>query len=89
MNKKILKISEQLKDNRSKKVIFVAHCILNQNTRYLGGAFSRGTVGTIIDELKSKGLGIVQMECPEQKAWGGVLKRSLIQIFDSKDKWIF
>jgi len=89
MNKKILKISEELKDSRSKKVIFVAHCILNENTRYLGGAFQKGAVDNIVDEIQSKGLGIVQMPCPEQKAWGGVLKRILIQIFDSKDKWIY
>lgn len=28
-------ISEKLADDRSKKVLLVSHCILNQNTRYL------------------------------------------------------
>ncbi len=67
-------LSEKLKDDRSKKLIFVSHCILNENARYLGGAFRRGCVEEIIDELKAKGYGIVQMKCPEQKAWGGPLK---------------
>jgi hypothetical protein len=33
---------ERLKDERSKRVIFVSHCWLNENTRYLGGAFRPG-----------------------------------------------
>ncbi len=67
-------LSERLKDDRSKRVIFVSHCILNENARYLGGAFRRGCVEEIVDELKAKGYGIVQIKCPEQKAWGGPLK---------------
>ena len=89
MNKKILQITQQLNDNRSKKVIFVAHCILNENTRYLGGAFQKGCVDEIVDELQTKGIGIVQIKCPEQKAWGGVLKRNLLQAFGSKDTLIY
>jgi hypothetical protein len=30
---------ERLADARSNKVIFVSHCLLDENVRYLGGAF--------------------------------------------------
>ena len=79
MDKKITLLQEKLKDKRGKKVIFVSHCLLNENTRYLGGAFRKGGVNELIDYLQEQGIGIVQMKCPEQKAWGGVLKKEMLQ----------
>nr|MDO8081207.1 2-thiouracil desulfurase family protein [Candidatus Freyarchaeota archaeon] len=84
MEKKLEIIMERLKDERGKKVVFVSHCILNQNTRYLGGAFRKGSVDEFLDELQSKGIGICQMVCPERKAWGGVLKRDMLRAFGAK-----
>ena len=75
---------ERLKDERSKRVIFVSHCLLNENTRYLGGAFQRGGVDELVDSFQQEGLGIYQMRCPEQLAWGGVLKRRLLPFYGSK-----
>jgi predicted secreted protein len=75
MESKIKAINEALKDERSKKVIFVSHCILNSNTRYLGGAFYSGINNEIVSELIKSGYGIIQLPCPEQVVWGGVLKR--------------
>jgi hypothetical protein len=43
---------ERLKDERSKRVIFVSHCLLNENTRYLGGAFRRGCADKFVDALQ-------------------------------------
>lgn len=77
MNAKLKSLVDRLKDERGKRVMFVAHCILNENTRYLGGAFRSGGVDEIVHELQSRGIGIVQMPCPEQRAWGGVLKEHL------------
>ncbi len=74
MKKIFTTLSEKLEDERSKKVIFVSHCILNENTRYLGGAFKKGTVHEIVNEIQKKGIGIVQVRCPERIAWGGVMK---------------
>ncbi len=74
---------ERLKDERSKRVIFVSHCLLNENTRYLGGAFRRGGVDELVDGFQQEGLGIYQMHCPEQRAWGGVLKRRLLPFYGS------
>lgn len=70
-------IKEKLKDERSMRVIFVAHCILNENTIYLGGAFRKGPAAAVVDRLQERGTGVIQMPCPEQKAWGGVLKKAL------------
>ncbi len=69
--------SERLADERSGKVVFLSHCLLNQNTRYLGGACRPGCIQEILQSCIDSGLGIVQMPCPEQLAWGGVLKRAL------------
>lgn len=75
---------EKLKDERSKRVIFVSHCLLNENTRYLGGAFRPGGVDELVDDFQREGMGICQMHCPEQRAWGGVLKRSMLPIYSSR-----
>jgi uncharacterized protein YbbK (DUF523 family) len=80
---------ERLKDERSKRVIFVSHCLLNENTRYLGGAFRRGGVDEIVDGFQQDGLGIYQMRCPEQRAWGGVLKRHMLPIYSSKGTLLY
>jgi predicted secreted protein len=77
MSRKTETIAEKLKDERSRKVAFIAHCILNENTIYLGRAFREGCVDEVVDQLQSEGIGIVQMRCPEQRAWGGVLKKAL------------
>ncbi len=68
-------ISERLRDERSRKVLFVSHCILNENTRYPGGAFYPGVNPKVINEIAAFDCGVVQMPCPEQAAWGGVSKK--------------
>lgn len=72
-------LSSRLADERSRRVAFVSHCLLNENTRYLGGAFKGGAVPEIVTGLLEAGVGISQMPCPEQRAWGGVLKRLLLR----------
>lgn len=89
MNEKNQKLIEKLKDERSKKVIFVSYCIMNVNTRYLGGAFRKGCVDEVIDELQRQNIGIVQMKCPEQKAWGGVLKKEILRGYGSRNTLLF
>lgn len=89
MERKIEVLTEKLKDERGKKVMFVSHCILNENTRYLGGAFRRGCVDELVDEFQKEGVGIVQMKCPEQKAWGGVLKKRILRVFGSRETLLY
>jgi predicted secreted protein len=64
-----------LRDERSGRVVFLSHCLLNENVRYLGGATRPGGVDEVVAPLQREGVGIVQMPCPEQRAWGGVCKR--------------
>lgn len=68
------RLASRLQDARGKRVIFVSHCILNENTRYLGGAFASGAL-PVLNEIVAAGVGVVQMKCPEQLAWGGVHKK--------------
>lgn len=81
--------TRQLADSRGKKVIFLSHCLLNENTRYLGGACEAGAVTCVVQECIDQGWGIVQMPCPEEQAWGGVLKRRLIHAFGSEGTLLY
>ena len=75
--------AHQLRDRRGRRVIFLAHCLLNENVRYLGGACHRGAIREILDQCVELGIGVVQLPCPEQHAWGGVLKRRLLSFYGS------
>lgn len=75
---------DQLHDERSRRVVLVSHCLLNQNTRYAGGASRPGAVAEVVDELIAAGYGIHQLPCPERLAWGGVLKRHSLRLYHSK-----
>ena len=44
--------------------MFMAHCLLNQNTRYPGGAVCRGVVVDAVAPYLADGTGIVQMVMP-------------------------
>jgi predicted secreted protein len=64
-------------------VVFVSHCLLNENVRFLGGAARGGAVAEAFDTYVWDGVGIVQMPCPEQRAWGGVLKTRMTRLYGS------
>lgn len=55
---------------REKKIILVAHCVLNQNSVIQGWARARGSFSTIVSLLIQSGLGIIQLPCPEQRFLG-------------------
>jgi predicted secreted protein len=74
-------IGEQLADARGHRVVFVSHCLLNENVRFLGGATRRGAVREVLDPYVADGVGIVQLPCPEQRSWGGVLKRRMLVLY--------
>jgi predicted secreted protein len=52
-------------DQRSKKVMLVAHCVLNQNAKIDQCAHYPGAVPDVAAALIEAGIGIVQMPCPE------------------------
>lgn len=58
-------------DGRSRRVVVLSHCLLNQNTRYPGGATCPGVVPAALQPYLDAGAGLVQMPCPEQRSWGG------------------
>ena len=59
---------------RSKKIIFVSYCILNQNSVVYPLARANGPYSDIITELLNSGSGIHQLPCPEFRFLG--LKRN-------------
>jgi len=61
-------------DKRSQKVIFTAHCILNQNSVVAPLARAKGGFKQIINLLLEHDIGIHQISCPEFKHLG--LKRT-------------
>lgn len=52
-------------DGRSKRVLFVAHCLLNQNAISDGTADYPACHADIVRMLLDAQVGIVQMNCPE------------------------
>src|SRR4051794_7004044 len=46
-------------------VAFVAHCLLNQNSKTDGGARCPGVYSPLVEELRARGWRIEQMPCPE------------------------
>lgn len=50
---------------RSKNIIYISHCILNQNTVVEPLARSTGGYNKIIKKILDSGIGIEQLRCPE------------------------
>ena len=57
-------------DGRSNKVVFVAHCILNQNAREENCADFPAMMEPLLEFLKNEKIGIIQMPCPEMTCLG-------------------
>lgn len=47
------------------KVAFVAHCLLNQNSRVAGGAYCAGVYSPLVAQLRERDYELVQLPCPE------------------------
>jgi len=59
---------------RSKKIVFISHCILNQNVKAAGREKSSGSIKELVEILTQSGIGIIQLPCPEID-FGGALGR--------------
>ena len=66
-------------DARSGKVVLLSHCLLNENARYMGGAFCAGVNQEVLALISQLDAGVIQMPCPERLSWGGVYKKHLYQ----------
>jgi predicted secreted protein len=88
-------VVDRLADGRGKRVAVVSHCLLNENVRYLGGAPRAGLVDEVVEPYREAGVGIVQLPCPEQHLWGGVLKRWMLACYGRRvlrwraSRWVF
>ena len=51
---------DRLHDRRGRRVIFLAHCLLNENTRYLGGAGRPAIVREAVEFCLQHDVAIVQ-----------------------------
>jgi predicted secreted protein len=78
---KVANVADRVRDERGGRVVFVSHCLLNENVRYLGGATRPGAVAELVERYIANGVGIYQMPCPEQHAWGGVLKPRMLRLY--------
>src|SRR3989344_3578721 len=56
--------------DRSRKLVFVAHPILNQNSMPVGKEKAPGAVKEVVEILAENGIGIIQMPCPELECFG-------------------
>lgn len=56
--------------DRSERVVFLSHCILNQNTVVQPLARAKGAYRQIIEAIMDADIGIHQMACPEYKYLG-------------------
>ena len=54
-----------MSDSRSRKIAFLAHCLLNQNAKVAGLATHPGVFAPLMPLLLHAGVGIVQLPCPE------------------------
>jgi predicted secreted protein len=50
---------------RSKRILFVSHCILNQNTVIENGARVEGAILSATEWAMKEGFGVLQQPCPE------------------------
>lgn len=87
MRRRAERLRRQLADERGGRVVLLSHCLLNENVRYLGGAGRAGGVREVVDGYLAQGIGIHQMPCPEQRAWGGVLKPRLLAAYGAGGTW--
>jgi predicted secreted protein len=61
---------------RSKKVIFISHCLLNQNARPLGGEKYSGVVKELVELFAESGVGVIQIPCPQLEFNEGLNRKS-------------
>lgn len=62
---------------RKKKIVLVCHCVLNSNSKVEGLSQYEGVFKEYVNIIANKGIGIIQLPCPEMimygiKRWGHV-----------------
>ena len=75
----------KFQDYRSGKLIVVAHCILNQNSRVLGLASYPAVIDEVVDVLRKHDVAFLQMPCPELTYAGAKRPRKTRGEYDTSD----
>jgi predicted secreted protein len=57
--------TKQKSDSRSRRLIFLIECLLNQNARDRGAAERTAVTREVVDTLSDAEIGMVQIPCPE------------------------
>jgi predicted secreted protein len=71
---------------RSKKVMFVSHSLLNQNVMPVGTEKYAGMVKDLVEMLAEAGIGIIQLPDPEFEFNGGIISKAKTkEQLDKKD----
>jgi predicted secreted protein len=64
-------------DRRSRKIVFVSHCIINCNNKFPGYADVAGAYTAFMIPILQAGVGVFQMPCLEMLGWGGVGRKHI------------
>jgi predicted secreted protein len=62
----------KVRDKRGEKILFLSHCILNQNAKVRGIAEYSGAIVPLVQLLLEHGVGMYQMPCPEMTYLGNM-----------------
>lgn len=65
-------MGRSIEDSRSRKIVFVSHCVLNQNAKVRGIATFPGVIQPLLEVIVRSGAGIYQMPCPEMLYMGAM-----------------
>lgn len=70
MNDSLGRIKSSVADARGGKLIFLSHCLLNQNACVQGIASEPAAIRSVVDAALDNDVGIYQMPCPEMTYYG-------------------
>jgi predicted secreted protein len=76
-------MSRIVEDARSKKIILLSHCVLNQNAKVRGIATYPGSISPVSELLLQSDVGLFQMPCPEMKYYGAMRWGQVRDQYDS------
>lgn len=71
---------------RSKKIMFVSHCLLNQNVRAVGKSHYPGPVTEVLNMISEAGIGMVQLPCPKIEFEGGLNRKDGVKKYTASYK---
>jgi predicted secreted protein len=72
-------------DERSKKIVFISHCLLNMNTKAKGKARWPALAPLLLERFSKYELGIEQMPCPELGIFDVERERATKEMYDTPD----